>query len=71
MDTKRIANALSDQIQEMKRGSFEVLRAALEEAGGELEIQPANLARVLKEKAPRVAVDADDKSIVVRLVEAD
>ena len=68
MDADVLADELAGLIRAMGKGPYLVFCEALKAAGGEVSIDPDELAREAHRMPPRCEVDTSSGRIVVRLV---
>ncbi len=67
MDSESVANEFADLLVHMDKGAYLLICAAIDAAGGELRINPADFARRALEQAPLIEVDGTDGSIIMKL----
>ena len=67
MDSVTIADEFADLLVHMDKGAYLLVCAAIDAAGGELRINPADFASRAIEQAPIIEVDGTDGSILMRL----
>lgn len=68
MDADVLADEMAELIRAMGKGPYLVFCAALRAAGGEIAINPDDLAKDAHRMPPRCEVDTSSGRIVVRLV---
>lgn len=67
MDSVVVANEFAELLQNMSRGGYLLVCAAIDASGGELRIHPADFARRALAQAPEIEVDGTDGSVVLRV----
>jgi len=62
-----IGNAVRDLLQDMNKGQYAIFVAALEQLGGELRLDFAQITAAASGDARRIEVDATDGPVIIRL----
>lgn len=63
----QVDEEIAEYLGSMTKGQYLLLVMAIRKLGGELRVDPRELARMATEASPRMTVDGTDGAVVLRL----